>query len=378
MGEFYTTEYMTPWAHEKMITRIFGGEEQPLLEADTVEKQLGTGGYPRLVKRTGETNVKHVETRRRRVLSEMGYMFHVLIGMRPCKIVCLFFLSYILAYLILGAILWALHDVTAFHGIDNYWEAVTFIGYTMATVGFGNQYPKAPQSSILPLMAVVFALLLDSFWLGVIMARIGSPRPLRHTLLFSKYAVLYDAGHSSFTLACRLVNLRLKYPWVDTRISMSLAVYDSSEDHCPPRMYDLPICDSAELFMDLPWEICHQVTNDSPFLRFVTDHHTTIGTMGGSKFNQERGEVIVEVWGTDPLTGNCVNKRFSYCADEILWDHGFEGILRDCTRDGGTGYEVDLTKFHNVLPRSPGQIVGQAAEQVAVSGAGYGTASGTA
>ena len=108
----------------------------------------------------------------------MGYTFHVLIGMRPCKIVSLFFLSYTLAYLILGGVLWSLHDVTEFHGIDNYWEAppplviirkpyplpspqlapaacanpnaplpqaVTFIGYTMATVGFGNQYPKVPS-----------------------------------------------------------------------------------------------------------------------------------------------------------------------------------------------------------------------------------------
>jgi len=365
MGEFYTTEYMAPWTHEKMFKSVFGGaEEQPLLEADSVEKQLGQGGYPRLVRRTGETNVTHYETRRRRVLSEMGYTFHVLIGMRPCKIVSLFFLSYTLAYLILGGVLWSLHDVTEFHGIDNYWEAVTFIGYTMATVGFGNQYPKAPQSSILPLLAVVFALLLDAFWLGVIMARIGSPRPLRHTLLFSKYAVLYDAGHSSFTLACRMVNLRVRYPWVDTKITMSLAVYDSSEDKCPPHMFDLPIRDSAELFMDLPWEICHQVTNDSPFLRFVTER---VG--GESTFSQERGEIIVEVWGTDPLTGNSVNRRFSYCANEILRDHGFVGILRDCSRDGGTGYEVDLTRFHDVLPLNPGQAVGQAE----TSGSAYGT-----
>merc|ERR1711968_426512 len=124
----------------------------------------------------------------------MGFMFHVLIGMRAWKLVILFFLPYFVSYLAIGGILWLTHDIEEFHGIASYWDAVVFIGYTMTTVGFGNQYPHTPAASAVPLISTVFALLMDSFWLGVIFARIATPRPLRHTILFSKQAVIHQSA----------------------------------------------------------------------------------------------------------------------------------------------------------------------------------------
>ena len=128
------------------------------------------------------------------------------------------------------------------------------MAYTMTTVGFGNQYPKHPQASILPLMSVVFGLLMDAFWLGVIFARIASPRPLRHTVLFSKNACLYqEEGQVGCTFCCRLVNLRVRYPWVDLSIHMSLVVFDRQT--CSIKIVDLPVnCDSLPFF-DLPHEV---------------------------------------------------------------------------------------------------------------------------
>jgi len=48
--------------------------------------------------------------------------------MRAWKLVLLFFLSYLMSYLIIGSVLWATHDLSEFHGIETYWEAVVFIG----------------------------------------------------------------------------------------------------------------------------------------------------------------------------------------------------------------------------------------------------------
>jgi hypothetical protein len=130
------------------------------------------------------------------------------------------------------------------------------MAYTMTTVGFGNQYPKHPQASILPLMSVVFGLLMDAFWLGVIFARIASPRPLRHTILFSKNACLYrDESQTGYTFSCRVVNLRVRYPWVDLSIHMSLMVYDQQTRSM--KIVNLPVNSDAVPFFDLPHEVSH-------------------------------------------------------------------------------------------------------------------------
>lgn len=345
-ADIYATEYMEPAEYEKVMERTCAicSESKPLLDSEVAKteaqeaKQLGAGGYPRLVSRSGETNVTHQDTRSRMILSQTGFCFHVLIGMRAWKLCFLFFLSYAVAYFVIGSILWLTHDVSEFHGVQTFWEAVVFTGYTMTTVGFGNQYPKHPEASILPLCSVVFALLMDAFWLGVIFARIASPRPLRHTILFSRKSVLYLSDQTSCsTFACRMVNLRVKYPWIDLSIKMSLALFDAGH----LRMYDLQVREDAQPFIDLPWEIRHEVTNDSPLLELLDS-----GT-----FNAKRGEIIVELNGQDPLTGNCMKKRFSYCADEILRDYTFVNVLQAPEGDEKE-YRVNLANFHDMEPQA--------------------------
>ena len=343
----------------------FCPEDAPLLldGGSVVDSQrFGAGDYPRLVSRGGETNVVHSDTRSRKILGQMGFMFHVLIGMRAWKLVILFFLSYLVSYLIIGAVLFFTHDTSEksndFHGVHTYWEAVVFMAYTMTTVGFGNQYPKHPQASILPLMSVVFGLLMDAFWLGVIFARIASPRPLRHTVLFSQNAVLYKQGNEqTYTLSCRLVNLRVRYPWVDLSVRMSLVLYDRVRSEI--KIADLPTTEDACPFFDLPMEVNHVITNDSPMARFIKSKED---------FELERGEVVIELNGQDPITGNCMKKRFSYVSNEIVQDATFAGIISELEGEE-EGYEVDLTKFHEMRPTTmPGH--GQSIS----GGASYGTA----
>ena len=78
---------MEPGEYEKAMERTCSAcqdteQGKPLLDEARGEQQLGQGGYPRLVSRSGETNVHHYDKRSRRILSEMGFMFHVLIAMR--------------------------------------------------------------------------------------------------------------------------------------------------------------------------------------------------------------------------------------------------------------------------------------------------------
>lgn len=338
-ADIFTTEYMDEEeiGYERSCSSMCGGDEQRPLLPDTADVTVGTlgrGHYPRLVARSGETNVVHFNSRSRKILTQMGFMFHVLIGMRAWKLVILFFMSYLVSYFVIGAVLWFSHDMSEFHGIHTYFEAVVFTGYTMTTVGFGNQYPTNPAASILPLCSVVLSLLMDAFWLGVIFARISSPRPLRHTVLFSKSAVMYNESEQAcYLFSCRMINLRLRYPWVDLSVKMTLSLYEPKTQSF--EMHDLKVEENGNIFFDLPWDIKHLCTNDSPLQQALTNP---------AEFDRRRGEIILELNGQDPLTGNCMKKRFSYCAHEVLRDRNFVCIV---SSGGEEGYSVDLTQFHN-------------------------------
>jgi len=331
-SDIYSTEYLS-----KHSCHIGSISETKGLLSDENAKVIGAGGYPRIIARDGECNVIHRDAtpRLRRICVNVGFVFHVMISLPIWKLAILFLVSYFLCFIISGSIIWfSISDHKDFFGINSWVDAVIFAGYTMTTVGFGNQYPNHPESSIFPLAMVVFGLLMDSFWLGVIFARISNPRPLRHTVLLSKVAVLHNN-----TFECRAVNLRHKYPWIDLSVKLSVASFDHATSTV--LMENMKVDSPSAPFLELPYHIKHNVTPDSPLNKFLQD----------GSFSAKRVEVIVELNGQDPLTGNCMIKRFSYIADEIVPDHVFVPIL---TTEGGDGdqdiYSANLVQFHETQP----------------------------
>lgn len=303
--------------------------------------QAGPGGYARLVGRDGDVNIGMSDTRRRRILGTLSYGFHTLIGMRAWKLIALFFTTYIFTFMFFGCIVYLtqISGKAEYRGVDNYFDAVIFVGYTMTTVGFGNQYPHAADASIVPLLTVLLSLLLDAFWLGIIFARISSPRPLRHTILFSKYAVVnMQPGDVHNTLRFRFINLRVNYPWIDLVVTLRLATWDPLKQAM--RMRRLELSNECEPFMDIPWTVEHEITPESPLMLLLAQPDS---------FSGQRGEIIIELDGQDPLTGNCMKTRFSYIADEIYRDHELVNIL---TLGGKNNmeYRADLTQFHAIKP----------------------------
>jgi len=294
-----------------------------------------------------------------------------MVAMTPWKLIFLFAFSYVIVFTLGGAIVWLIADGNDnFTGITNYGDAVIFVGYTVTTVGFGNQYPNYPASSLFPLVLVVMGLLMDAFWLGIIFARISSPRPLRHTILFSKTSVLHPVPSEAFledateeevmkevanddadrVWECRIVNLRHRYPWVDLSIKITLATFEHASNNI--RMQPLEVCNERESspFFDLPWTVRHRVTHDSPLYQLLESN----------SFGAKRGEIIVELNGQDPLTGNGMLKRFSYISNEVVKDHIFVNCL--ATEDNDTKYSANLTLFHDTI------------EYEKYQSAGYGTA----
>ena len=66
-------------------------------------------------------------------------------------------------------------------------------------------------------------------------------------------------------------------------------------------------------------------------------------------------EIVVLVEGTESVTSNKLQARFSYAADDIIANFAFSPCVRD---DGNGGALIDFEKFQQVVPldeRSSGQ-----------------------
>lgn len=333
----WATEY-----HETYTTPLCGREYEPHDDEGT----SAIRAYPRLVQRDGSSRVvlKDAEKRSRGFCaSTVGATFHTMISWPWWKFFFAFIMCYVVGYFFWGLMIYwerkaGDNDV---HGLsDNFMGCMFYAAYTMSTVGYGDTYPENDAGSVIPLMAIVFQIAVDAFWVGVLVARIVNPHPISHTVLFSNRAVICKVGGgpvipNSTTpaacniLVCRTINLRTKYPWVDMKIRMFFVSWDPAVGQLV--FQSLPL-DNVPFYMDIPTNVTHHITPRSPLYN-----------LSQQSMVDRRGEVVVELEGYDPLTGGGMKKRFSYISNEIFVNHTFYDVL---SLDNNGCYVVNLADFH--------------------------------
>lgn len=310
--------------------------------------------YPRLVQRDGTTPVALTDSKRGRgyCCASFSVMFHTMVNWDVSKLIACFFITYCCAFTFFGVLLCIQNSLTDdFEGINNNLiSAMAFAAFTMSTIGYGDQFPKNEFGSLIPVVAALCGILLGCFFTGLILCRLNNPRNLSHTVLFSNRAVithLENAVHAlpasggsarlpsprrlaHRTFECRMINLRNGLPWVDPKITM---YYVSFANAGRPVFTNMPLQnDDVPPFMDLPWHIAHEINPRSPL------HSLSLEELAA-----ERGEIVVELEGYDPLTGNGLKKRFSYIASEMFLDNSFYDVL---SLDSDGKFVVALTDFH--------------------------------
>ena len=269
----------------------------------------------------------------------MDALFHTMISWQLSTLILVFVLSYIFAFIFFGVAIYVqdqFAEVAMFHDQElNLLEAVFFTGFTMCTVGYGDNYPRNESASLIPTASVLAGILLHAFWIGLIVCRLSDPRTLTHTILFSNRAVirhpseLCQSSEPSRLFECRLINLRTGASWVEARIYMYYVSWKSGR----PVFRELTVLnENVPPFMDLPWSVSHVISPESPLYRLSVQ-----------QIAAERGEVVVEVEGLCPLTGNGMKKRFSYIASELFPDHVFHDVL---SLDSSNKFIVHLDDFH--------------------------------
>ena len=339
-------------------------EEEP----DLLQQRLR---LPRIVKRSdGRSTIRHS-------LSPQSYLIYVqdfftsIINSRWYAIIPFFFACYVLSWLFFGG-LWSIvaysydatSNITCVYHLNDYKSAFLFSVETQTTLGFGYRYPSSACGAGILLLVVqsVAGLILDSFLLGLMFAKITRPRNRRKTIFFSDRAVIYtrrmvrvfvenrdqlvEKAVQQRVLEFRIADVR-RSQVVEGHVRLQLYWYREASSGAGGRelrQYDLDVgydTGRDRVFLLTPVTVTHHITEDSPL------HSLTPETLSSSHL-----ELVVILEGIVEATGLTAQILWSYTQDEIVFDHSFQPVT--CCNETSKEWIVDFSKLSTLqIHRNP-------------------------
>jgi inward rectifier potassium channel len=215
-----------------------------------------------------------------------------------------------------------------------FWRAVFFSVDTVATIGYGNMYPRSVYANVLVVMEITLGVMFFALVTGIAFARFSRPTA---RILFSRVAVVAEVDGIP-TLMFRAANLRQNLVF-EARASVSVLRDEMVGGSTMRRFKDLKLVREQNPVFTLTWMIMHPIEPDSPIADWVP---------GGEA--PPNSELIVVLAGVDDRTGQTMHGRWAYAPDDIRWNTRFVDILGQ-TADGTR--TINYRHFHEVEPSEP-------------------------
>ncbi|MEH2144402.1 ion channel [Nostoc sp.] len=230
-----------------------------------------------------------------------------------------------LAYLIGG-------DCIANARPGSFLDVFFFSVQTLASIGYGAMYPKTTYANIIVTIEAMIGLVGIAVMTGLAFARFSRPTA---RVLFSRVAVI--TPHDAMpTLIFRTANKRRN---IISEAQMRVYLMRdevSIEGQFMRRFYDLKLLRNQTPSFTLSWSVMHVIDEFSPLYGMTPESLTQTNTM-----------LIISLSGIDETVAQVVNARYSYGANEILWNNQFVDIFHHAP--DGHRY-IDYNRFHDVLP----------------------------
>ncbi|KAJ8977750.1 hypothetical protein NQ317_001114 [Molorchus minor] len=212
---------------------------------------------------------------------------------------------------------------------------------TQHTTGYGLRVitEECPEAIFIMCMQCIIGMIIDTFTVGVVVAKMMRPRLTHYTVQFSRNAVvclrdgelclMYRIGDLKKSRMCGVAISALLIQNKSTKEGETLNSFQSELD---------VECDDSgsDLFFIWPVTVVHKINEDSPFYN-----------LSASDMLQEKFEIVAFLDGTVESTGIGTNAKTSYLSNEILWGHRFEPMVSyneklEC-------YEANYANFEKVV-----------------------------
>lgn len=307
----------------------------------SVKTENGLPKKYRYIRKEGSSNVvfRHVPEEWLLFVTDI---FTTLVEIRWRVMFLIFALSYILSWLFFGILYWVIalahndlkdhNNQPCMYEVRSFTAAFLFSLETQTTIGYG--FRGMSENCMLAIVVVtiqdVISCFIDTFVIGIVVAKMASARKRAQTVGFSNCAVV-NLHDGYLCLSWRVGDFR-QHHLVE---GMAQAQIVRSTVYATGKM-DLSYEDLAlqqrDILLTTPTTIFHKIEPGSPFYK-----------MSLADLRKADFELVVSFTYTDDSTGMLHQTRTSYTPSDILWGQLFQEMIRTSRRY----YRVDYSLFNH-------------------------------
>ncbi|CAL1599526.1 unnamed protein product [Knipowitschia caucasica] len=301
-----------------------------------------TPSRQRLVRRDGSGDVvfRHVPAEWLLLVTDI---FTTLMEIRWRVMFLLFALSYILSWTFFGVLFWVVaiangdvqnhNSEPCVYEVRSFTAAFLFSLETQTTIGYGFRGMSENCLSAIVLVTVqdVMSCFIDTFVIGIVVAKMASARKRAQTVGFSHCAVI-NLRDGALCLSWRVGDFRRHHLVEGTARAQLVHSTVHSTGKVEVRYTDL-VLQQNTVILATPSLITHRIVPGSPLYNM-----SLADLRSGEDF-----ELVVTFTYTDDTTGILHQTRTAYTPTDVHWGELFQEMIRVTRR----GYRVDYSLFHS-------------------------------
>jgi inward rectifier potassium channel len=215
--------------------------------------------------------------------------------------------------------------------IDSFSDAFYFSVQTLATIGYGNLYPKNDFGNMVTIVEALVGIMGVAFVTGLMFAKASKPRAgiifsstMVITVMDGKRYLMFRTGN---TRGNEIVSAELTVAVLKDEVSL--------EGHHMRRMHDIKLSRHRSPFFALTWLALHEINEQSPFYNVHSQ----------ADIDPAIVSLTCILMGHDSTYGQTIYTRHIYYPEDIHVGSKFIDVLGE-TPDGR--FVVDYSKFHDV------------------------------
>jgi len=209
-------------------------------------------------------------------------------------------------------------------------ELFYFSTQTFTTVGYGRINPVGDSADLLASIQAMSGWLFFALVTGLLYGRFTRPQAY---IEYSENALIapYKNGKA---LMFRLVPYKSNHHLSDVQVVVNLSYVFIKDGKPEYAFYKLGLERSRVDMFNMNWTVVHPIDDQSPLINFTKED-----------LEKTDVEILVQVWGFNPIFSNQVMQRTSYTFQEIIWGAKFKPMYHE-SEDGKTTI-LELNKLNH-------------------------------
>jgi len=267
-------------------------------------------------------------------------LYHFLLSSAWWQLLLIIAAGYVSVNALFALVYLALGDGIEHARPGSFADAFFFSVQTMATVGYGNLWPRTPAANVLATVEMIIGGMGLALMTGLVFSKFARPTA---RVLFSEVAVV-RTWEGEPALMFRMANARASQI-VEARVGVMLARTErTAEGDEVRRLHDLRLLRAQHALFTLTWTAIHPIDAASP-----------LRGEDARSLAEREAVIVVSFSGFDESLATTTHARHVYRAADVLWNRRLANVL---VRGARGERIIDYRQFHATEPdRRPDAMI---------------------